>query len=100
MCVGDIASGTALPSRVASCLARTASTNKRHLGGRDGGGDSANGIGLTTSELIRQAFILRRKIDNVEVRRALEMKRLRRTASTDALYAPPDAPDGEGEAAS
>ncbi|KJX94964.1 hypothetical protein TI39_contig4145g00009 [Zymoseptoria brevis] len=48
------------------------------------------------NELIRQAFAMRRKLEQVEMRRALEMKRLKRHPSTDALYAPE--PETEGEA--
>ncbi|KAK4494122.1 hypothetical protein PRZ48_014420 [Zasmidium cellare] len=42
-------------------------------------------------EFLRQAFLLRRRLEGVEVRRAVEMKRLRRSASTEGLY------DGEGD---
>lgn len=40
------------------------------------------------SEFLRQAFLMRRKLEQVELRRAVEMKKLRKHASTDALYDP------------
>lgn len=42
-----------------------------------------------TNELMRQAFLLRRKLEGVEERRALETKVMRKKrASTEALYSP------------
>lgn len=40
------------------------------------------------NELIRQAFTMRRKLEQVELRRALAMKRIQKHPSTDALYTP------------
>jgi hypothetical protein len=48
------------------------------------------------NELIRQAFSMRRKLEQVEMRRALEMKKLKKHPSTDALYTPE--PGSEPEA--
>ncbi|CAK3930480.1 Hypothetical predicted protein [Lecanosticta acicola] len=44
-------------------------------------------------ELIRQAFLMRKKLEGVEVRRGLAVKKLKRHASTEALFTP----DGERE---
>jgi hypothetical protein len=40
------------------------------------------------NELIRMAFGMRRKLEQVEFRRGLAVKRLKRHPSTDALYTP------------
>jgi hypothetical protein len=49
-------------------------------------------------DFIRQAFVMRKKLEQVEMRRALEMRKLRKHASTEALYAPdPEAAHAGGE---
>lgn len=45
------------------------------------------------TELVRQAVALRRKLEGVEVRRALAMTKFKRNSSTEALYTP----DEEGQ---
>lgn len=53
-----------------------------YMTSRIGVGEEEGKVG----EFMRQAFMMRRKLEQVEVRRAMEMKRLRKHASTDALY--------------
>ncbi|KAK4544922.1 hypothetical protein LTR36_003827 [Oleoguttula mirabilis] len=55
-----------------------------------------NGDAEWVNELMKQAFIFRKKLDNVEERRVLETKTLRkRRGSTEALYSP-DEEEHEG----
>ena len=40
------------------------------------------------NELIRQAFVMRKKLEHVELRRSLAMKKIKKNPSMDALYTP------------
>lgn len=54
-----------------------------------------NGDAEWVSELLRQAFMLRKKLENVDERRALETKTLRKKrGSTEALYSPDEVEHG------